>query len=211
MNNDLKDVATATNDPEAAQSSQAASRRSAARRARIRRRVILGAAVVAAVAPLSMTGLASASAALPGSGSTPVVGIATPYTTLTSNKCTAKIYRADGVSLSPNGQKQLVFKVALKCAANRTVRFQSQLWEQDNGKPGDHGGSDRVAQKAWRPWVNATSSTQTREVAYPVDRSFDSDRYGEFFQRVRIQVRVNGETAFGATGYKSGPVFSAFI
>ena len=56
------------------------------------------------------------------------------------------------------------------------MRFRSKLWERDNGKPGDAGGSDLIAQKEWSPYLNATTSTQIRTVIYPVDRSSDSDR-----------------------------------
>ncbi|HYP46164.1 MAG TPA: hypothetical protein VEQ66_13300 [Propionibacteriaceae bacterium] len=108
--------------------------------------------------------------------------------------CKFRVYEptAEQVEKGSDDSKRITAVVKVRCAVNSTVRLQTRLWELDRGKYGDVGGSDNVGRLGDSAPFRATEQTRTFTYSRVVNHSYDVDRRGEFFQRVRIQVHLDG-------------------
>jgi hypothetical protein len=148
---------------------------------------------------LQMAALAAA-AVLP-------LGMASPTSTATTeDACTVTPERP--VVLDEHdaaGRKIARFDIRINCKGDRSVFVQQELWEQDNGKPGDVGDDDfikRINYKEMKFVSGGTGLWRRDQSAYLLDAP---DRTVELYQKVRFTV-VSNRVDGGQTAWERSPI-----
>lgn len=116
------------------------------------------------------------------------------------------------VDINPtDGQKRVWFRLYVFCNENISLRYQQDAWEQDIGEPGDVGTDDRFGHYA-SAWIPFTGQGKFIDHYWTVGSGFDApDRWNEFYQAVRFQVKEKGQDPHPWTLWKSGPVTDVFV
>ena len=175
------------------------------RRFRRRAKAIAGGAAFVGLTLGMTAGTASAATPL-SSPTTDLSASDATYNSYYDYGCWVQVSERLDTEIAPSGVKAMRFAVKFSCEPNREIRYERQLWEQDNGE-------DQLVHSGFglSDWKDATSGTKVYTVWFGQTSSHDDDRMGEFYQKVRVQVRIKGEQPWPMGAWNDGPVSPTFI
>jgi hypothetical protein len=111
--------------------------------------------------------------------------------------------------LDANGNKQVRYPVAVTCVGTRTVQVTQLAYEEDNGKPGDFGASDKFAGWTWIWNFNGLVGTKTFAPVLAVP-DLDTDLYVELYHQVSFHV-TEGLVTSAQTPFEKSPVLPVHL